>query len=93
MPNQERYSGTRADRLANFDRRGIRCDANGRMCVNPAVVEFTLLRADGDGNPLPDAQPSAKKACTRHKLMFERSGNYCVLEQRDLPRVPQRKAS
>lgn len=93
MPNQNRFEGTREDHFAALERRGRRCDANGRMCVGLAVVEYVLLAADGNSNPLPGSELMRKKACTRHQLMYGHSGNYQVLDQRDLRRPPQSKAS
>lgn len=92
MANQERYQGTLEQRFANFDRRGIRCDANNRNCVNPAIIEYTLLRADGTGNPLPDALPETKRSCARHRLVYAQSGSFKVLDERDLPRAPRSQA-
>jgi hypothetical protein len=93
MPNENRFQGTRDDHFAAMDRHGTRCDANARMCVNPANVEYVLLRANGHGKPLAGATPIRRKACSRHKLVYGSSGSYRVLETIDLARSPRAKAS
>lgn len=82
MPNK--WDGTIEDRLAKLENSGRRCDAQDRHCTRSAVNEYTVIRCDGDFNPLPDAGPEKKKCCSWHRKVFTDNGLWKVVGDREL---------
>lgn len=68
MPNN-RFQGSRDDRLEHFERIGKRCDANTRTCVNKAIEEYDLQRTNGFGSVV-DTEVVKRKCCGRHRAQF-----------------------
>lgn len=84
MPS--RWIGSVDDRLARLEHVGRRCDGNTRRCPTPAVDEFELWPADGQGNKLPDGKRVKKKSCGRHRIQFIENGQWVVTAMRELPK-------
>jgi hypothetical protein len=85
-----RWTGSVEDRLARLDHAHRRCDGNNRRCVHSANEVYQLLPAK-NGQPLPDAKPITKQACSRHRPQFLDSQNYCQVGETE--RLPERPAS
>lgn len=79
------YSGTRQERFARLDKIGRRCDANSRNCVNSATLSITLIKADGDGEPLPGEQQQTRLACSWHRKFFTDNGLYHIVSIENMP--------
>lgn len=76
------FPGTVSQRYAYLDRRGRRCDGNNRRCLHMAVEILVVIRADGFGEQLPDAEPEEKQVCSRHRPQFNNSGFWIFLGDR-----------
>lgn len=81
-PKPPRFLGTMEDRLEHLDRINRRCDGNNRYCVNSAVDEYDILRTNGFGEPLPDAEKEIRRSCGKHRAQFLASGRFKVTEKR-----------
>lgn len=77
-----RFYGSVEDRYKRLERTGRRCDANSRRCVNNAVEEYDLIKADGDGNPVPGEKIVQRKSCGRHRAQFLQSAFWVLVNER-----------